>query len=166
VSDVVYLGLGSNIGAREVNVLRAARVLGESVGHLRSLSPLYETAPVAVGEMRSFINAVAAIESLHAPADLLKRLHTIEGRFGRSGGHDEPRTLDLDVIAMGDAVVRDGALTIPHPRYWQRRFVLVPLRDIAPSFSCPLTGRTVAELLQDVDPAQKVRRISSRSTLA
>jgi 2-amino-4-hydroxy-6-hydroxymethyldihydropteridine diphosphokinase len=161
-----FLGLGSNVGARERNILRAVERIGEAGGgEVRRVSSLYETEPVGCGPMRPFINAVVEVASPAAPEELLSRVQELESELGRRGGHNEPREIDIDIIAVGTIVLRTNNLTVPHPRYAQRRFVLEPLGEIAPDFVCPATGRSVGQLLRATAADDGVERISSRKTL-
>jgi 2-amino-4-hydroxy-6-hydroxymethyldihydropteridine diphosphokinase len=164
----VFLGLGSNVGARERNILRAVdRLEAAGGGVVRRVSSLYETEPVGCGPMRPFINAVVEVTGGVGPEELLSRLQKLERELGRSGGHNEPREIDIDIIAMGTMVVQTDALTVPHPRFAERRFVIVPLAEIAPDFVCPASGRPVGRLLDGlVGDGAGVQRISSRKAIA
>jgi 2-amino-4-hydroxy-6-hydroxymethyldihydropteridine diphosphokinase len=162
-----YLGLGSNVGAREANVLRAAATL-ERVGVARivRLSSLYETEPVGCGVMRPFVNAVAEVLPLLPAGDLLQRLQDLEREMGRTGGHNEPRVIDIDIISLGSLTLQSERLSVPHVLYRERRFVLVPLREIAPDFKCPASGRSIDEMLHTADDSAAVERVSGRNRLA
>jgi dihydroneopterin aldolase/2-amino-4-hydroxy-6-hydroxymethyldihydropteridine diphosphokinase len=158
-----YLGLGSNVGARESNVIRAISSIDSRVARVMATSSLYESEPVGCGPMRDFVNAVVEVQTLLCAEDLLKRLQELEIRLGRRAGHNQPRTLDIDIVACGGMVVRSEQLCIPHPKYHERMFVLEPLREIAPGFRCPVTGRDIAAIIAKLSPSQSVTRISSRS---
>jgi 2-amino-4-hydroxy-6-hydroxymethyldihydropteridine diphosphokinase len=127
-----YLGLGSNLGDRRAHLQRAVALLAEH-GDVVAVSPLYETEPVGGPPQGPYLNAVVALETTDGPRDLLDRCHRLEEdaqrvrsvRFG-------PRTLDADVLLVGDRTVSEPDLVVPHPRIWERRFVLAPLRDLAP----------------------------------
>jgi 2-amino-4-hydroxy-6-hydroxymethyldihydropteridine diphosphokinase len=160
------LSVGANVGDRESAVLAVPRLIEESgAGRRVRMSSLYETAPVGCAHTGFFINAVAEFETLLCPEDLLKRLKAIEKAAGRSGGHNEPRELDLDIVALGAAVIRSEALVVPHPRYRERAFVLVPLLEIAPDFVCPATGRRVEDIVSSLSEGHGIVRVSSRKTL-
>lgn len=165
-TTVAYLGLGSNMGRREAAVLAAVKALQVSgVGTVTALSPLYETDPVDMPHAphaRRFINAVVELNTLLSPGDLLQRVKGVEGEMGRSGGHYEPREIDVDIIAYGDATAESTDLTLPHPRYTRRAFVLIPLRDIAPGFCCPRTGATIDRMVTELAQDDGVVRISNR----
>ena len=163
---LTYLSLGSNLGGRETNVLLALRLIeADGAGVVRARSGLYETAPVGVDNQRFFINAVAEIRPLHYPLDLLKRLKTIEKKLGRTGGHNRPREIDIDVVSFGSRILNTTDLTLPHPRYAERAFVLIPLREIAPDFVCPASGRTIGDMIDSLESGQAVFRVSGRDLI-
>ena len=150
----VYLSLGSNLGNREgnlraaVNALEAARVV------VLRASPLYETEPVENTKQGWFLNLVVEAETKLMPEQLLQRTMRIERELGRVRRVAKgPRTIDIDILLFGHSVVQSPTLEIPHPRLAQRRFVLVPLADLAPDLRHPLTGRTVREMLDSAPPA-------------
>jgi 2-amino-4-hydroxy-6-hydroxymethyldihydropteridine diphosphokinase len=143
----VAIALGSNLGNRERHLRDALAALAGSVSNLRS-STFHETDPVGVGEQPRFLNAAATAETALAPRALLEWLLEVERRFGRERPYaGAPRTLDLDLILYGNAVIEEPGLVVPHPRFRERRFVLAPLAEIAPDWVDPVTGLTVAELL-------------------
>jgi 2-amino-4-hydroxy-6-hydroxymethyldihydropteridine diphosphokinase len=161
-----YVALGSNVGDRETMVLRAARALErEGVAQLLRMSSLYETEPIACGPMDNFVNAVVEVRPLLWPEDLLSRIQMLEKQLGRRGAHNEPRTVDIDIVAMGNRVLDTQHLRIPHPRYATRAFVLIPLQEIAPGFTCPVTGRGVSDMIGALLEPQRVTRISGRGVV-
>ena len=127
-----FLGLGSNLGDR-VQYLREAVETLRAVD-LRAVSPVYETEPVGgPGGQGSYLNLVVQLETERSPHELLGVCHRLESAAGRV--RDErwgPRTLDVDVLWIDGVTVDDPDLQVPHPRMWERRFVLAPLRDLAP----------------------------------
>jgi 2-amino-4-hydroxy-6-hydroxymethyldihydropteridine diphosphokinase len=146
----VYLSLGSNLGDRESYLRAALDRLSP-----RRVSPIYETEPVNYTAQPRFLNLAAEIETEMSPAQLLARTQAIERDLGRTRGIPKgPRTLDIDILFYGDAVIREPDLEVPHPRLAERRFVLEPLADLAPDLRHPVTGRTVAEMLASL-PAQE-----------
>lgn len=161
-----YLSLGSNLGDREANVLKALRLVeGEKAAAVHKCSGLYETEPVGVKEGGYFINAVAEVRPLLCPVDLLKRLKIIEKKIGRTGGHNRPRQIDVDIVTLGATTLKTTDLTLPHPRYADRAFVLLPLREIAPDFICPLSGRSIDDLIDSLDADHGVVRVSGRNII-
>ena len=150
---LAYISLGANLpsptGAPEVT-LTAALVRLASVGRVIARSSLYSTAPVGFADQPRFHNAVVALETSLSPLELLGALLTFERAFGRdrlSSIADGPRALDLDIVLYGDFVLSETALEIPHPRFAERGFVLIPLHAIAPDLRDPRSGRTVVEIL-------------------
>ena len=143
-----YIALGANLGNPASTVADAIDALVALRGSVvLAMSSLYRTAPVGLKRQPDFINAVVAVKTHLAPHALLDELFAIEARFGRKRGvRNAPRTLDLDLLLHGDALIDEPGLTLPHPRMHERAFVLAPLAEIAPDLVIPGRG-TVAELL-------------------
>ena len=144
-----YIGLGSNLGQREETLQAALRELDELDGaEVTAVSRLRETAPVGGPAQGNYINAVAQVRTSLSAEDLLHALQGIEARFGRKRqGRWGPRTLDLDLLLYGEAVIQSTELQVPHPRMHERLFVLESLCEIAPHARNPVLGRSAAELL-------------------
>ncbi|HEY3091437.1 MAG TPA: 2-amino-4-hydroxy-6-hydroxymethyldihydropteridine diphosphokinase [Vicinamibacterales bacterium] len=143
----IAIALGSNLGDREAQLRGAVAALSPVLVHLR-VSSFRETEPVGMPMPQPmFLNAAAVGEStLSAPA-ILDVLLAVEQGFGRERPYElAPRTIDLDLILYGDAVIDAPGLMVPHPRFRERRFVLEPLAEIAPDWIDPVTGKTVAQL--------------------
>lgn len=156
---LVYISLGSNLGARAVNLASGLEALSEIAAVLRT-SSLYETEPVGIENQPGFLNSAALIETALEPPALLRELQGIELRHGRArGGEPGPRTLDLDIIFYDDLVLSTPGLVVPHPRAHERRFVLEPLCELDPGLVHPLLGLTVRELLDGLGEGQWVRRL-------
>ncbi len=161
-SVMAYLSIGSNVGDRFENLRQACRGLEKAGLRLRLLSSIYETEPVDVVEQDWFLNCAAAIETDLPPLALLEKVHLIEKDLGRVRERPRgPRTVDIDILLYGDATLSGETLTLPHPRMLDRRFVLEPLREIAPTLCVPPSGKTVAELYRDLKDPAAVRRIGS-----
>lgn len=157
---LAYLSLGSNLGDRELRLRDAISRL-EGVGHVRSVSSFYETEPVEFTDQGWFLNCVVALETERSPAQLMEALLGIEKEMGRQRVQKKgPRTIDIDIVLFGDAVLDSAALTIPHPAMHQRRFVLEPLVEIAPDARHPVLQKTVSELLAQLAAGQTVRKKS------
>ena len=159
------ISLGSNIGERERYVLAAAARIASSAGVASvRLSPLYETAPMGEGYSRPFVNAVMIIETSLLPRALLGLGQGLERETGRAGGTGD-RTLDVDIILHGENTVDDADLKIPHPRFMERLFVLVPLRDLEPDLILP--GEVTAFEAAMADEAEgRIEMISFRSRIS
>jgi len=147
---IVYIGLGANLGDREANIRAALARLEEShVARVRRVSRLIETSPIGgpPGQPK-YLNGAAEIETELVPLELLAALKEIEAAVGRVRRERwAAREVDLDILLYGDEILREAALEIPHPRMWEREFVLRPLAEIAPGAVDPLTKMTVAEHL-------------------
>ncbi|GAA5082811.1 2-amino-4-hydroxy-6-hydroxymethyldihydropteridine diphosphokinase [Thermocatellispora tengchongensis] len=156
------LALGSNLGRRFDTLQGAIDALFDAPGlEFVAVSPVYETEPVGGPEQGPYLNAVVIAETALEPHALLERALNVEDAFGRERGERwGPRTLDVDLIAVGDLVVDDEELTLPHPRAHERAFVLVPWADADPEAELPGRGR-VRDLLAGVAD-QKVRRCPER----
>jgi 2-amino-4-hydroxy-6-hydroxymethyldihydropteridine diphosphokinase len=153
----VYLGLGSNIGDREGHLREAIERLAAAGVAVTERSPVYETEPVDYTEQAWFLNQVVCAETALFPMQLLARTGRIEREMGRVRNVPKgPRTIDIDILFYGNAVVTSPRLEIPHPRIAERRFVLAPLADLAPELRHPVTNRTVRQMLASA-PAAVVR---------
>ena len=124
-----FLGLGSNVGDRERHLADAV----DSLAGVVAVSPVYETDPVGGPAQDPFLNLVVELATSLTPRQLLGVAHRLESAAGRVRAERwGPRTLDVDVLLVGDLCVDEPDLVVPHPRMWQRRFVLAPLADLAP----------------------------------
>jgi 2-amino-4-hydroxy-6-hydroxymethyldihydropteridine diphosphokinase len=148
--DRVAVALGSNLGDRRAHLDFAVAKLRSLLRHV-AVSRYHDTVPVGItGPQPLYLNAAATGEATLSAQDLLDALLAIEAARGRERPFpNAPRTLDLDLILYGDLVIDGPGLTVPHPRFRERRFVLEPLAEIAPEAVDPVTGRTIRELLAD-----------------
>lgn len=156
MSVTALIGLGGNLGDVRSRLDAAIGTLGSLPGiEVTSRSRFYRTPPWGNLAQPDFVNAAIAVETSLSAHALLDALLATERAFGRvrDGERWGPRTLDLDLLAYGDAVIDDERLAVPHPRIAERAFVLLPLADIAPDTVLPGQGR-VADLLTAVDAAE------------
>jgi 2-amino-4-hydroxy-6-hydroxymethyldihydropteridine diphosphokinase len=149
VSPTAHIGLGSNLGDRLANLRAAVERLAADDVRVVACSPVYETAPQGpVPDQPAFLNAACAVETALAPRALLARLLEVERALGRVRDVPQgPRTVDLDLLLCGAALVDEPGLQVPHPRLAERAFVLRPLLDLAPDLRHPRTGAPLRERL-------------------
>jgi 2-amino-4-hydroxy-6-hydroxymethyldihydropteridine diphosphokinase len=156
----IFLSLGSNIGDRAANIARAIANLGKRGVRVVKQSQLYETEPVELREQDWFLNGVVEVATEQSPQELMKTLLAIERSMGRERLIPKgPRIIDMDVLLFGDRVVNEAELDIPHPRMTERRFVLVPLAEIAPEAIHPALNKSAAELLATTADRSIVRSV-------
>jgi 2-amino-4-hydroxy-6-hydroxymethyldihydropteridine diphosphokinase len=144
----VFLGLGSNLGDRLEYLSRAVEEIN-TFAPIQSISSVYETEPVGMDTENRFYNLVVEVETGLQPARLLRRLRSIEKKLGRRGRtHMMDREIDIDILLYDGIAYEDAIVRVPHPQLDQRRFVLEPLREIAPLVVHPLRNQTIASLLR------------------
>jgi len=148
-----HVGLGANLGEREVTLRRALELLAETPGiEVVEVSSFRETDPVGYLDQPGFRNGAAALETSLSPRELLDALLAVERELGRTreGPRFGPRTVDLDLLLYGGATLEEPGLTLPHPRLHERRFALEPLAELDPELVVPGRGRVV-DLLAELD---------------
>lgn len=155
-----YIGLGSNLGDREAMIRIALDDLARlPATRVLRASSLYDTQPVGDEEQPNFLNAVAEIDSELTARQLLWNLLLIEKRLGRVRTHRwGPRTIDLDLLTYGHLVIDEPDLQVPHPAMAMRSFVLVPLLELDPLATHPVTGEPLIEMLQRLNTRPPTRR--------
>ncbi|MCX5753745.1 MAG: 2-amino-4-hydroxy-6-hydroxymethyldihydropteridine diphosphokinase [Candidatus Krumholzibacteria bacterium] len=161
----VVLSLGSNLGPREEHILAGvSRLEGAGGLRLEALSSLYETSPVGIATSRAFINAILIVGTALPAKDLLAVCREAERAAGRTAdGPSRDRQLDVDIVFCGDEVIDERDLAIPHPRFHERLFVLVPLAEIRPAFRVPPSGKAIADYLRSCGGDAWARKVSGRS---
>lgn len=155
-----YLGLGSNIGEREIQLQEAIKILDSFKGvEVTQISDIYETEPVGYTEQPLFLNLCVEIETNLNPQDLLARCLDVEQQLHRVRViRWGPRTLDVDILLYDDLIIEEENLSIPHPRMTERAFVLTPLNDIAPNRVEPRLHQTIQNLVMVDDTVKKYKR--------
>jgi 2-amino-4-hydroxy-6-hydroxymethyldihydropteridine diphosphokinase len=158
----IYLGLGSNLGDRERNLREAIAALRRAGVRIHRVSSIHATEPLEIRSQPWFLNCAVEAETRLMPRELLALLRSVEAAAGRrrvvkSG----PRVLDLDILMFGGSVFCGGGLEVPHPRMAQRKFVLLPLAEIAPALRHPALRRTIRQLQAATKDRSIVRRWTS-----
>ena len=157
-----YIALGSNLGDRELNLLKAVAEVGKLPEcRVTAISSFYETSPVGTVQQDAFYNAVLRLSTRLDARSLLTHMLRIEdSTFKRLRSvHQGPRRMDLDLLIYGDKIINEDDLVVPHPRLAERRFVLQPLCEIAPELVHPLIGKTVKELLASLKSDETVIKL-------
>jgi 2-amino-4-hydroxy-6-hydroxymethyldihydropteridine diphosphokinase len=155
---LAFLSLGSNLGDRELHLLEALDRLEAAGIHILRRSSIYETEPQDLPAQPWFLNLVVEVETELFPRLLLARTQAIELGMGRKRAVPKgPRSVDIDILLLGDFVIDTRELQVPHPRMSERRFVLEPLAELAPDLRHPVNGKTAREMLSETQ-AQIVKQ--------
>jgi 2-amino-4-hydroxy-6-hydroxymethyldihydropteridine diphosphokinase len=147
---IVFLGIGTNLGNRESNLEEAVARIEEYIGPVLDSSSIYETEPWGFQAKDEFLNMVVKVETDLTPSGILGRILMIESLLGRVRGQKQysSRLIDIDMLFYEDMIVDEESLKIPHPLLHERKFVLVPLCEIAPELVHPVLKKSFAELLE------------------
>ncbi len=157
-----YIALGSNLGDRGAYLRSGLDGLAGAGLRLVRISSVWETEPVGLSGGRWFWNMAVEIETTEPPHRVLERLLEIERAAGRErDGRNRSRTLDVDLLMLGDLLIADERLRLPHPRMWERSFVLAPLAEIAPRLRNPNNGRTVQDELARIAHPTRIRSLGA-----
>lgn len=150
--NAAYLCLGGNIGDREAFLAEAQRRIAQQAGTVKQVSSVYETEAWGVSGQQPYLNCCLSIETALSPEDLLRVLLEIEQELGRTRDSRktyEPRTIDIDILLYDALVLEQEHLIVPHPRLHLRKFVLIPLSEIAGAYLHPVLNKTIFNLLEE-----------------
>ena len=158
----VFLGIGGNIGDKQLNFIKVVHLISATLGEILEFSSIFETPPWGFISEDHFWNQVLLIETDFEPEKLLEGIHEIESEFGRKRerGKYASREMDIDILYSDDIYLETEELIIPHPRIHSRKFVLVPLVEIAPDFKHPLFRLTNLQMLENCKDESVIIKIN------
>ncbi|HBS88857.1 MAG: 2-amino-4-hydroxy-6-hydroxymethyldihydropteridine diphosphokinase [Bacteroidetes bacterium GWF2_38_335] len=159
----VYLLLGTNLGEKENNIDKACEGIENEIGLIYDLSPIYETEPHGFKHESNFLNRVVCIRTCFSADEVLEKILAIELKMGRTrtGGDYQARVIDIDILFFGDQIIEKPGLIVPHPRLQDRKFVLIPLNEIASDLIHPTLKKSVSELLEKCYDEGMVKKYQS-----
>lgn len=158
ITTDTYLLLGTNMGDRAALLTHARQEIAQEIGTLRCVSSIYETEAWGNTNQPNYLNQVVLAATPLQPLRLLEKINGIEKRMGRIRVNKwESRLIDIDILYYGNQVIDEVNLQIPHPHLPNRRFALVPMQEIAPGFTHPISGNTTTELLEQTSDKLAVR---------
>jgi 2-amino-4-hydroxy-6-hydroxymethyldihydropteridine diphosphokinase len=154
----IFLGLGSNLGDRENNLRNAGRRIGEITGSIILCSSVYETEPWGFETGNVFLNQVICIETDLDHISVFEKIVLVESEMGRTGSREKysDRIIDIDILLFDDLVTYEKKIIIPHPMLHARKFVLVPLCEIAPDLIHPVLGKSISVLCDHCEDKRQV----------
>lgn len=161
--NIVFLGIGGNLGDRIANLRSAVKLIGERIGKVEKISSVYLSEPWGFKHAKYFTNIVAKIRTSLSAEETLSTALQIEAELKRTrSGHGyEGRTMDIDILFFNDEIINTEKLIVPHPLICQRLFVLLPMQEIEPDFVHPQNGKTMQELAEICADNGKIKKISS-----
>ena len=154
----VFLGIGTNLGDRENNLEKAIEKIGEHIGRILQSSSVYETPPWGFDAENDFLNMVLGVETSLTPPEIIKKIVAIESMLGRERDQNRysSRVIDIDILLYDDLVIHEKGLKIPHRLMHERRFVLVPLCELAPDLIHPILKKSMSLLLEECRDRSKI----------
>jgi len=161
----VYLGIGGNLGDRLKNISNAIGLISEKIAVPQKISSIYISEPWGFFHKKYFTNAVLMLRSNKSVEEIFKIIGDIEIEMKRqrNGTGYQGRTMDIDILFYGSKIIESETLTVPHPKIYQRLFVLLPMAEIAAQFEHPLLRKNIIELLHECDDKSKIRILKSTS---
>jgi 2-amino-4-hydroxy-6-hydroxymethyldihydropteridine diphosphokinase len=158
IMEKVYLGLGTNLGDRELNLRKAINNVNELIGSVVLVSSIYETEPVGFRSEEKFLNMVAEVDTMLKPSGVMDMILKAEALLGRvrKGNKYTSRIIDLDILLFGNRIIENDSLSVPHPMMHERRFVLIPLCEIAPDLVHPILEKSIKTLLSECQDKSSV----------
>ena len=156
----IYILLGSNLGRSKEQLKKSRDLISKRVGKIIRQSGTYQTAAWGRTDQPDFLNQVIVVETMLPATETMKTLLEIEKNLGRTRNQkNEPRIIDIDILFFNKWIIEESGLTIPHPRIEDRRFVLVPVNELSPRFTHPVSGKTIHHLLRVCPDKLTVKKI-------
>lgn len=163
--NVTYLCLGGNIGDRETALNLAILIISQEIGNIVSKSGIYETEAWGVENQQAYLNQCIAVTTNLTAEELIHSVLVIEKQLGRERSNSityEPRIIDIDIIFYNNTIIETPQLTVPHPRLHLRKFVLIPLNEIASNHLHPILNKTIFNLLSDCEDQSEVKEFKQK----
>ena len=162
--NIVFLGIGGNLGDRIANLQSAVKLIGDRIGKVEKISSVYLSEPWGFKHAKYFTNIVAKVRTPLSAEETLSTALQIEAELKRtrSGNGYEGRTMDIDILFFNDEIIKTENLIVPHPLICQRLFVLLPMQEIEPNFIHPQNGITMHKLVKICFDKGKIRKFSPK----